>query len=90
MSLIGLDVGTTGCKAVAFTEEGDELAMAYREYPLQHPQPGWSELSAHAIWQGTQDVLLSVGALLGNDPPAALSVSCQGRVSRRSTETARR
>ena len=78
MSLIGLDVGTTGCKAVAFAEEGDELATAYREYPLQHPKPGWSELSAHAIWQGTQDVLLSVGALLGNDPPAALSVSCQG------------
>ncbi len=78
MSLIGLDVGTTGCKAVAFTEEGDELARAYREYPLQHPKPGWSELSADTIWQNTQDVLQSVGAVLGNDPPAALSVSCQG------------
>jgi xylulokinase len=44
MSLLGLDVGTTGCKAAAFSVEGELLASAYREYSLLHLEPGWSEL----------------------------------------------
>ncbi len=78
MSLIGLDVGTTGCKAVAFSEEGQELAKAYREYPLHHPRPGWSELCADTVWRSVKEVLQGVGSVLGSDPPSALSVSCQG------------
>ena len=34
MSIIGLDIGTTGCKAVVFNENGLILARAYREYPF--------------------------------------------------------
>ena len=44
MSVMGLDIGTTGCKAVAFDEVGSILARAYREYPLLHPHqitPSW-------------------------------------------------
>lgn len=79
MSLIGLDVGTTGCKAVAFDEQGRELAQAYREYSLLHPQPGWSELSTATIWSAVQEVLACVAQTIGtSDPPHALSVSCQG------------
>ena len=44
MSLLGIDVGTTGCKAVAFDDSGSIIASAYREYPLQFPKPGWIEL----------------------------------------------
>jgi len=40
MAYIGLDVGTTGCKAVAFDEEGRVLGMAYREYPVLVPREG--------------------------------------------------
>ena len=39
MSLLGIDVGTTGCKVIAFREDGTTLAQAYSEYPLIHPQP---------------------------------------------------
>ena len=34
MSLLGIDVGTTGCKVIAFREDGTLLAQAYGEYPL--------------------------------------------------------
>lgn len=34
MSLMGLDVGTTGCKAAVFSESGKILASAYMEYNL--------------------------------------------------------
>jgi len=44
MSLLGIDVGTTGCKAAVFSEAGHLLAFAYEEYDIQRPKPGWAEL----------------------------------------------
>ena len=41
--LIGLDVGTSGTKAVAINESGTLLASALKEYPLHSPRPGWAE-----------------------------------------------
>ena len=78
MSLLGLDVGTTGCKAVAFDLEGRPLAAAYREYPLLHPEPSWSELDTRGIWQSVSEVLGEVNGQVAGDPVVALSVSCQG------------
>lgn len=78
MSLLGLDVGTTGCKAVAFNLKGQLLAQAYREYPLLHPQPGWAELDIHLLWQSITEVIKSVNDQIKTDPVQALSVSCQG------------
>lgn len=34
MVSLGVDVGGTGCKCVAFSERGAQLAMAYAEYPV--------------------------------------------------------
>lgn len=78
MSLLGLDVGTTGCKAIAFDVDGVELARSYREYPLQHPRPGWVEISPRVIWQSVCEVLREVNGRAAGDPVAALSISCQG------------
>ncbi len=49
-SLIGLDVGTTGCKAVVFDEDGSLLAAASREYPVDLPHPSWAEQDIEAVW----------------------------------------
>ena len=32
MSLMGIDIGTTGTKAIAFSETGKILASDYKEY----------------------------------------------------------
>lgn len=40
---IGLDVGTSGTKAIAIDEKGAVLASALEEYPLHSPKPGWAE-----------------------------------------------
>ena len=81
MSIMGLDIGTTGCKAVAFDEAGAILARAYREYPLLHPQPGWSELDVHRLWQDVSEVLREVNAQVTRDPAVALAISCQGEAT---------
>ncbi len=42
-ALVGIDVGTSGVKALAVSETGEILARAEREYPLSTPRPGWAE-----------------------------------------------
>jgi xylulokinase len=41
--VVGIDVGTSGLKAIALSESGSVVARAERRYPLSTPQPGWSE-----------------------------------------------
>jgi xylulokinase len=41
--VVGIDVGTSGLKAIALSESGAVVARAERSYPLSTPQPGWSE-----------------------------------------------
>ena len=81
MSLLGIDVGTTGCKAVAFNVEGEILASAYREYPLLSPRPGWMELDAHQVTAAIQAVIREVATATQSDPIQALSVSSQGETA---------
>ena len=42
MYLLGLDVGTTGCKSVIFSPDGNIISSAYGEYKLYHRKPGLS------------------------------------------------
>jgi xylulokinase len=51
ISTIGLDIGTTGCKAVVFSDQGETLGQAAREYAILTPQPGWAEQDAELVWQ---------------------------------------
>jgi xylulokinase len=77
MSIMGLDIGTTGTKAVVFAEDGAILASAYQEYPLIFRRLGWAELDSRVIWEAVQTV---VGQAAGDasDPVQALSVSVFG------------
>jgi len=34
MISLGIDIGGTGCKCVAFRDDGSQLAIAYKEYPV--------------------------------------------------------
>lgn len=78
MSLLGIDLGTTGCKAGVFGLDGTCIAQAYREYNMLHPRPGWSELDSAAVWQKTQEVIAEVAAQAKHDPVTALAVSSFG------------
>ena len=77
MSVLGLDIGTSGCKAVVFAPDGAILASAYEEYPLIFRRPGWAELDSHVIWAAVQRVV-GKAATETPDPVEALSVSVFG------------
>lgn len=48
---IGIDVGTSGTKTLAIRENGQILASATADYPLNSPRPGWSEQDPHDWWR---------------------------------------
>lgn len=76
--LIGLDIGTTGCKAAVFDAAGNLLAKAGREYTISIPQPGWAEQNAEQVWQLTQEALREAIASAGPEDIVALGLSVQG------------
>ncbi|MDR3314205.1 MAG: xylulokinase [Oscillospiraceae bacterium] len=54
---IGLDVGTSSCKALAVDADARLLGSAAAEYPCAAPQPGWSEQDPADWWAGAQTAL---------------------------------
>jgi xylulokinase len=56
-TLVGLDVGTTGVKAVAVSPVGEVLATDEESYPLSTPRPGWTEQDPEDWWRAAQAVL---------------------------------
>ena len=63
-ALVGIDVGTSGVKALALSESGRVLARSERDYPLSTPQPGWAEQDP-GVWADAADAAL---ADLGVEP----------------------
>ena len=70
--LVGLDVGTTGVKALALSPEGEVVARAERGYPLSTPRPGWSEQDPEDWWKASEAALADLGV-----EPAGIGLSGQ-------------
>ena len=78
MSVIGLDIGTTGCKAAVFNDEWKIVASASREYPVLTPHPYWAEQDADLVWRLALEVSAQVAGQSKGDPPKAMALSVQG------------
>jgi xylulokinase len=48
--LLGIDIGTSGTKALACDLDGKVLATATAEHDIASPQPGWSEQDPRQWW----------------------------------------
>jgi xylulokinase len=70
--LVGLDVGTTGVKALALSPAGDVLARAEETYELSRPRPGWAEQDPEDWWRAAERALARLGGR-----PTAIGLSGQ-------------
>jgi gluconokinase len=73
--VIGLDLGTTACKAVALDAGGQVLATTSADYPLYTPQSGWAEQDPQEIWAGAAAALRDLAARLGSAGLRGLALS---------------
>lgn len=53
MPFLGIDVSTTGAKALVIDEQGTVLGTGTSEYPLSTPRALWSEQDPEDWWAGT-------------------------------------
>ncbi|AUS98708.1 xylulokinase [Clostridium thermosuccinogenes] len=63
--LIGIDIGTSGCKSVIVNELGKIISEAYYEYGMSTSEPGWCEQDPEDWWRA---VKITVGRLLKDFP----------------------
>src|SRR3954468_22192440 len=66
-AVVGIDVGTSGVKALAVSETGEVLASCEEEYPLSIPRTGWAEQDPEDWWRATERALerLDAGEIAG-------------------------
>ena len=43
MYLMGIDIGTSGTKAIIISEKGKLIASGFSEYPVETPRPTWAQ-----------------------------------------------
>ena len=73
--LVGIDEGTTGCKACLFNEVGELISSSSREYPSYYPNPGWVEQDINEIKSCVFDACKSAIINSGIDPTQIVAVS---------------
>ena len=75
---IGIDLGTSAVKLLLMDEAGQVKNVVSREYPLEFPQPGWSQQNPEdwrkAVLEGIPDLLT------GFDPKAVAGIGCGGQM----------
>jgi len=69
-SFLGLDVGTSGVKAILVSPKGDVEASTVTPLQLQTPHPGWAEQDPEAWWQAS---VSSIKGVLASKPSARVS-----------------
>ena len=76
-SYLGIDIGTSGCKAVVFDERGRPLASASRGYRLHLTPDGGAELDSDEVMDSCLAVIAGAQRQAGG-PAQAMAVSSQG------------
>ncbi len=76
--LIGIDVGTSSTRVVAFDLKGRSLASSVHDYPLSTPHPNWAEQNPEDWWDATRKGLKVVARKI--DPARVGGISFSGQM----------
>ena len=79
MSLIALDIGTSGMRAVVYGLDGSRRSTSYCEYHSDFPQPGYVEQDPQSWLDAAVNCLKGVSGYCetGEDRPMAIAVTSQ-------------
>ncbi len=61
--VMGIDIGTTGCKTILVDKKGEVRAREMDEYPFYSPKHGWAEQNPTDWWQA---VLRTIGRIVSH------------------------
>ena len=77
---IGLDVGTTGARAIAVDGEGRVAASGSSDYPLLAPRPQWTEQDPEAWWVAAREALGAVATQVAEDGQVVAGIGLTGQM----------
>lgn len=77
---LGLDIGTSGAKALLVDEQGTKIASHTHEYPLSTPRPLWAEQDPATWWNGCVTATRSVLRQTNLDPSAIAGIGLSGQM----------
>ncbi len=77
---LGIDIGTSGTKAVAIDPQGRVLGEALQEYPCYTPRPLWSEQNPEDWWQATLGTIRQAVARAGVEPEEVRGIGLSGQM----------
>jgi xylulokinase len=75
---LGIDIGTSGCKAVIFDEDGHQQSAAYREYDIISKHPGWAELDTDEVTGKCFEVIKESASEIQEGFVRGIGISSQG------------
>ena len=75
--VLGIDVGTSGVKAVLVSMGGDVVASTTTPLTLSTPRPGWAEQDPDAWWRASIASIRAVRETYPNARVAAVGISGQ-------------
>lgn len=78
--LLGIDVATTGAKALLIDEKGKVVGTATKEYPLSTPRPLWSEQDPADWWEATVASTRELLEASAVDPEAIIGIGLTGQM----------
>lgn len=78
--LLGIDIGTSGTKALIMNEEGRALGSGTVDYPLSTPQPGWAEQNPEDWWRATVAAIRAACERAQVAPEAIAGVGLSGQM----------
>lgn len=73
--VIGIDIGTTNTKAIAYSLSGNVIAQSNRTYVFSAVKEGYHELDPELLFNSVTDVLRQTISAIPDDEPAAVSFS---------------
>jgi xylulokinase len=80
VSTVGVDLGTSGVRAVAYNDAGEQIATATEKTNLMRPREGWVVFDAEAVLQSAESLVAAVAteAAGQGDQVRAIAFSSQG------------
>jgi len=78
--LLGIDVGTSGSKALLIDENGNVIQSWTEEYPLHIPYPGWSEQDPEDWWKATKKAIQMIIKNSGISPKDIKGIGLTGQM----------
>ena len=79
MYLLGIDIGTSACKAALFSEDGQAVTQSSKSYPTFHPQNGWVEQNPDDWWKAVCQAIKEILADKRINPKDILGVGVDGQ-----------